>query len=183
MGRSLLSEIEDSIDFGSITVDAFYEIINAMDSKNAGGLNMVKTNSSKYSILNNGGTKLKKSNFYIFTLPWNCQNVLKYFELDSIYKGAEIVIREFSIKRSEYSPYNCVESYILFRGHNKRQDNAISIDKFSNYRSLDKNMHEAIGRLCNIFASERKFNSMINRVRKYHKMDIKLFNYIKNETV
>lgn len=177
---SLLSDIEDSIDFGSIKVDAFYEIINAMDSKYAGSLNMAKATSSKYSILNKGGIKLKKHNFYIFTLPWNCQNVLKYFELDSIYKGAEIVIREFIIKRSELSSYNCVETYILFRGHNKKQDNVISIDKFSNYKPLDKNMHEAIGRLCKIFASESKFNSMINRVRKYHKMDIKLFNYIKN---
>ena len=51
MGRSILADLEESFDFGSITVNTMQEIVLALDTKSANKMQLAKSNSTKYSIL------------------------------------------------------------------------------------------------------------------------------------
>ena len=179
MGRSILADLEESFDFGSIVVNTMQEIAFALDTKNAKKMQLAKSNSTKYSILKKYSTS-KIDNPLLFKLDWDCQHVLKYFDLDSIYKSAEIVIREGDMKSNfGGSILNHASTFIIFRGHDKKKDNALLLDNFVDYRDKKDNMSNILGRLIGTFLNERKFNAMINRVRTYNKLEPKVFKFIK----
>lgn len=181
MGRSILADLEESFDFGSIVVNTMQEIVLALDTKNAKKMQLAKSNSTKYSILKKyGATNVKINNLLLFKLDWDCQHVLKYFDLDSIYKSVEIVIREGDMKSAfGVNILNHASAFIIFRGHDKKKDNALLLDNFVNYRDKKDNMSSILGRLTETFLNERKFNVMINRVRNYNKLEPKVFKFIK----
>lgn len=179
---SLLDDIDDIIDDGDIVVNCSYEIENAITGDSFKNLNMMKSDSTKYSILKKNKKALyhSMSNIEIFSMPWECESVLKYFDMNEIYKGAEIVIQEFTFNRGGYIS-NAVEIFIIFRGHNKRKDNVICISTnygADSYKVLRKH---ALGEAMNRFSSEYKFNNMMNYVRKYLKMDNKNFKFLKHK--
>ena len=179
MGRSILADLEESFDFGSIVVNTMQEIAFALDTKNAKKMQLAKSNSTKYSILKKYSAT-KFNNLLLFKLDWDCQHVLKYFDLDSIYKSAEIVIREGDMKSNfGGSILNHASAFIIFRGHDKKKDNALLLDNFVNYRDKKDNMSGILGRLTETFLTESKFNAMINRVRNYNKLESKTFKFIK----
>lgn len=179
MGRSILADLEESFDFGSIVVNTMHEILLALDAKNAKKVQLAKSNSTKYSILKKYNTT-KIDNLLLFKLDWDCQHVLKYFELDSIYKSAEIVIREGDMKSNfGGNIINHASAFIIFRGHNKKKDNALLLDNFVNYRDKKDNMSYILNRLTGTFLNEHKFNVMINRVRIYNNLEPKVFKFIK----
>lgn len=179
MGRSILADLEESFDFGSIVVNTMQEIVLALDTENAKKMQIAKSNSTKYSILKKYSST-KFNNLLLFKLDWDCQHVLKYFDLDSIYKSAEIVIREGDVKSNfGGSTLNHASAFIIFRGHNKKKDNALLLENFINYRDKNYNMSGILNRLNVTFLNENKFNAMINRVRNYNKLEPKAFKFIK----
>lgn len=182
MGRSILADLEESFDYGGIVVNAMHEILYALDTKYGNKMQIAKSNSTKYSILKKNSiySTTKFNNLLLFKIDWDCQNVLKYFDLDSIYKFAEIVIREGDMKSNfGGSILNHASAFIIFRGHNKKKDNALLLDNFVNYRDKEDNMSSILGRLTETFFNESKFNAMINRVRNYNKLEPKTFKFIK----
>ena len=182
MGRSILADLEESFDYGGIVVNTMHEILSALDTKSGNKMQIAKSNSTKYSILkkNSVYSKTKINNLLLFKLDWDCQHVLKYFDLDSIYKSAEIVIREGDMKSSfGGSTLNHASAFIIFRGHDKKKDNALLLDNFVNYRDKKDNMSNILGRLTGTFLNESKFNKMINSVRIYNKLEPKTFKFIK----
>ena len=182
MGRSILADLEESFDFGSIVVNTMQEIVLALDAKNSNKMQIAKSNSTKYSILKKYSAA-RFNNLLLFKLDWDCQHVLKYFDLDSIYKSAEIVIREGDMKSNfGGSTLNHASAFIIFRGHDKKKDNALLLDNFVNYRDKKDNMSGILGRLTETFLTESKFNAMINRVRNYNKLEPKIFKFIKLDT-
>ena len=179
MGRSILADLEESFDYGDIVVNTMHEILYALDTKYGNKMQIAKSNSTKYSILKKYHAA-KLNNLLLFKLDWDCQHVLKYFDLDSIYKSAEIVIREGDMKSNfGGSILNHASAFIIFRGHDKKKDNALLLDNFVNYRDKKDNMSYILNRLTGTFFNERKFNAMINRVRNYNKLEPKVFKFIK----
>lgn len=179
---SLLDDIDDIIDDGDVVVNCSYEIENAITGDSFKNLNMMKSNSTKYSILKKNKKDMwsRMSNVEIFSMPWECESVLKYFDMNEIYKSTEIVLLEFKITRGAYIS-NGVEMFIIFRGHNKRKDNAICIAATYGPDQYKVLMKHALGTAIRKFSTEHGFNAMINNVRHYLKMDTKIFKFLKHE--
>lgn len=179
---SLLDDIDDIIDDGDVVVNCSYEIENAITGESFKNLNMMKSNSTKYSILkkNKKDSWCRMSNIEIFSMPWECESVLKYFDMNEIYKGAEIVMLEFKITRGAFIS-NGVEFFIIFRGHNKRKDNAICISTAYGADSYKVLMKHALSAAAKKFLIEHAFNAVMNNVRHYLKMDTKFFKFLKHE--
>lgn len=179
---SLLDDIDDIIDDGDVVVNCSYEIENAITGDSFKNLNMIKSNSTKYSILKKNKKDIwcRMSNVEIFSMPWECESVLKYFDMNEIYKGAEIVLLEFKINRGAYIS-NGIEIFIIFRGHNKRKDNAICIATTYGPDQYKVLMKHALGTALKKFSNEHGFNAIMNNVRKHLKMDTKVFKFLKHE--
>lgn len=179
---SLLDDIDDIIDDGDVVVNCDYEINNAITGESFKKAKKIPSHSTKYSILKNGKSSdyKKVKDVDIYSIPWECEAVLKYFDLSDIYKGAEFVMKEYVINYNSYV-HNAVEFHIIFRGHDKRKDNAILLCNTINARSWKDNTKTVIADVVNTFHSENKFNSMMNRVRHYLKMDTKFFKFLKHE--
>lgn len=179
---SLLDDIDDIIDDGDVVVNCDYEINNAITGESFKKAKKMSSNSTKYSILKNGRSSDYKriKNVDIYSIPWECEAVLKYFDMTDIYKGAEFVMKEYVINYNSYI-HNSVEFHIIFRGHDKRKDNAILLSQITSTRSFKDNIKTVITRAVDTFYNENKFNSLMNRVRHYLKMDTKLFKFLKHE--
>lgn len=179
---SLLDDIDDIIDDGDVLVNCDYEINNAITEESFKKTKKMPSYSTKYSILKNGRSSdyKKVKDVSIYSIPWECESVLKYFDLDDIYKGAEFVMKEYVINYNSYS-HNAVELHIIFRGHDKRKDNAILLCQTTVTRSWKDNIKTVITDAVNTFHNENKFNSIMNRVRHYLKMDTKVFKFLKHE--
>lgn len=179
---SLLDDIDDIIDDGDVVVNCSYEIENAITGESFKKAKKMPSFSTKYSILKNGRSSSYKKvkDVDIYSIPWECEAVLKYFDMADIYKGAEFVMKEYVINYNSYV-HNAVEFYVIFRGHNKRKDNAILLCNTTSARSCRDNTKTVITGAVNIFYNENKFNSLMNRVRHYLKMDTKFFKFLKHE--
>ena len=179
---SLLDDIDDIIDDGDVVVNCSYEIENAITGDSFKNLNMMKSNSTKYSILKKNKKDIwgRMSNIEIFSMPWECESVLKYFDMNETYKGAEIVLLEFKINYGAYTS-NGVEIFIIFRGHNKRKDNAICIATTYGPDQYKVLMKHALGTALKKFSTEYAFNLMMNNVRIHLKMHTKNFKFLKHE--
>lgn len=182
---SLLDDIDDIIDDGDVVVNCDYEINNAITGESFKKAKKIPSHSTKYSILKDRRSDYQPKNVKdvdIYSIPWECEAVLRYFDLDDIYKGAEFVMKEYVINYNSYV-HNSVEFHIIFRGHDKRKDNAILLCQTTSTRSWKDNTKTVIAGVVNTFHSENKFNSMMNRVRHYLKMDTKFFKFLKHENV
>ena len=179
---SLLDDIDDIIDDGDVVVNCDYEINNAITGESFKKAKKIPSHSTKYSILKNGKSSdyKKVKDVDIYSIPWECEAVLKYFDLSDIYKGAEFVMKEYVINYNSYV-HDAVEFHIIFRGHDKRKDNAILLCNTINARSWKDNTKIVIASVVNTFNNENKFNSMMNRVRHHLKMDTKIFKFLKHE--
>lgn len=179
---SLLDDINDIIDGGDVVVNCDYEINNAITGESFKKTNKIPSNSTKYSILKNGRSSDYKrvKDVSIYSIPWECEAVLRYFDMADIYKGAEFVMKEYVINYNSYV-HNSVEFHIIFRGHDKKKDNAIMLCQTTSARSFKDNIKTVINGVVYTFHNENKFNSMMNRVRHYLKMDTKVFKFLKHE--
>lgn len=181
---SLLDDIDDIIDDGDVVVNCGYEINNTISKDTFKNVKKLPSHSTKYSILKNirNSDYKKTKGVELFSIPWECESILKYFDLADTYKSAEFVMKEYVIDYNLRTyTHHATEFYIIFRGHNKKNDNAIMICKTANARDCQDNIKTIVYNLSNIFHNENKFNSMINRVRHYLKMDTKFFKFLKNE--
>ena len=178
---SLLDDIDDIIDDGDVVVNCDYEINNAITGESFKKAKKIPSHSTKYSILKNGKSSdyKKVKDVDIYSIPWECEAVLRYFDLADIYKGAEFVMKEYVINYNSYV-HNSVEFHVIFRGHDKRKDNAILLCN-TIMQEVEDNTKTVIAGVVNTFHSENKFNSMMNRVRHYLKMDTKFFKFLKHE--
>lgn len=179
---SLLDDIDDIINDGDVVVNCDYEINNAINGESFKKVKKMPSYSTKYSILKNGRNSdyRKVKDVSIYSIPWECESVLRYFELDEIYKSAEFVMKEYVVNYNSYI-HNSIEFYVIFRGHDKRKDNAIIICQTTSPRSWKDNTKTVITGAVSTFHNENKFNSMMNRVRHYLKMDTKLFKFLNHE--
>jgi hypothetical protein len=178
---SLLDEIDDILNDGDVVVNCSYEIENAINEESIKNIKKMSSHSTKYSILKKGRSSNYKNvnDVSIYSIPWECESVLKYFDMDDIYKGAEFVMKEYVINYNSYI-HNSVEFYVIFRGHNKKKDNAVLICQTINTRSLQDTTRTAFSNVIHTFNNENKFNALMNRVRHYLKMDGKIFKFLKH---
>lgn len=178
---SLLDDINDIIDDGDIVVNCLYEIENAITGESFKKVKKMPSHSTKYSILKKQRYNYNKAtDVSIYSIPWECESILKYFDLDGIYKNAEFVMKEYVINFNSYI-HNSVEFHIIFRGHDKKKDNAILLGQTTSTRSFKDNTRTVINDVVSIFLNENRFNDMMNKVRHYLKMDTKLFKFLKHE--
>ena len=180
---SLLDDIDDIIDDGDVVVNCDYEINNAITGESFKKAKKMPSHSTKYSILKDRRSDYKPKKVQdvsIYSIPWECDAVLKYFDLNDIYKGAEFVMKEYVINYNSYL-HNSVEFHIIFRGHDKRKDNAIMLCQTTSTRSWKDNTKTVISGAVYTFHNENKFNAVMNRVRHYLKMDTKVFKFLKHE--
>ena len=180
---SLLDDIDDIIDDGDVVVNCDYEINNAITGESFKKAKKMPSHSTKYSILKDRRSDYKPKkvqDISIYSIPWECDAVLRYFDLADIYKGAEFVMKEYVVNYNSYV-HNTTEFHIIFRGHDKRKDNAIMICQTTSQKSWKDNTKDVITGVVRAFHNEYNFNALMNRVRHYLKMDTKIFKFLKHE--
>ena len=183
----ILGDIDSVIDKADvfINVKSEREIAEILDKTIK--FTSVPFDSCHYAILKkfdtNSGRTLKKKMVQqqqIGTFNWDCTNLLKYYGVDHIFKGANICIKQ----RVEHGwgnyEYVITKMAIIFRGHKRKDDYAILLNSISSstaqnsgYLSVTNYIKEhtnrCVAKLRKVFTDEFYFNELFVKLRtKYH---------------
>lgn len=110
---------------------------------------------------------------------WACTNLLKYFGLSHIYKGATICIKQYVEPGETYwgargSKHINTLIAIIFRGHNRKNDYAIMLRSLStntiSYNVYLDHQKKCKYSLMSTFRTERDFNSIFAKLRQANKI-------------
>lgn len=137
----------------------------------------VASNSCHYAILkkfdnNSMNSKIRAKQEQIVKYEWDCSNILTYFGLNKIFKGATICLK---MRQTAASGFDMIISNlcIIFRGHNRKDDYACMIKQFTDRFTRDtlKQLTYARMQLKQLFESEYIFNNVFKIICKSHKVN------------
>lgn len=183
----ILSDIDSVIDKADvfINVKSEREVAEILDKSIK--FTSVPFDSCHYAILKkfdiNSGRSIKKKMVQqqIGTFNWDCTNLLKYYGVDHIFKGANICIKQCVEHGWGNYEYVITKMAIIFRGHKRKNDYAILLNSISTSTAQNNNGYLSVGnyikghtsrcvaKLHKIFTDEFCFNELFIKLRtKYH---------------
>lgn len=131
----------------------------------------VSPDSCHYAILKKFNRHTKgsyKVERQIAKYEWDCPNLLKYFGLDSIYKGVTICLDMICSNTWGY-PLMTSRLVLIYRGHKRKDDFAYLIKTF-NAIPATNHLREARFTLEKYFTYESYFNAIFIEARRVNKI-------------
>ena len=175
MNRSILCDIEDSLDLGTIITGCTEdkEKFIKLDLSEFVECNSL---SCHFAILKKHPVYKNASNKKIYCKSIKCENLFKYYNLDSIYKHIDACI---CVVHKDNSPFAEILINLIFRGYNRKDDFLYKITSNVFYKRdiLRDKIMLLFNKVKELFHYNSGFNSIFNTIQSINKIQINMLDF------